>query len=444
MYEKIICANCGKVEDNDTDFAYVTINGEETHLCPECAEAEGFVMCEDCGDWIEASDAHDTPDGPVCEGCFDDDYAVCEDCGEVLRQGDACYAYDVRYGCELLVCQDCLDDNYTFCTDCERYVRDNRIVYSDNYNSICSECSEDWCKCADCGTVLRQYDAYWHEGDECWYCGDCYREDSNLVHDYSYKPVADFKYRPSENKPETVADVETFGLELEVDRGEDLGSLAEELTALDQPIYLKRDGSLDCGLEIVTHPCSLAYHQYELRWAEITRLCKSHGFESHDAGTCGLHIHVGRAPLGDTFAAQDIAAGNIALLVNRVWDSLLVFSRRDSYAASRWAKRMPRLEVLSAEGLYTDAELTDRALSTYYDGRYQAVNLSNTHTVELRIFRGTLKRNTIIASLQFTSNLVKYAMTHTPTECNRATFADVLAVQSYKELDAYCRERGLA
>ena len=83
------------------------------------------------------------------------------------------------------------------------------------------------------------------------------------------------------------------------------------------------------------------------------------------------------------------------------------------------------------------------ALATRGRGRYQTVNLTNSSTVELRCFRGTLKRDTIIASIQLASNMTRYAMTHTPSECRNATWTDVLNVEQFEELNAYCQTRGL-
>ena len=71
------------------------------------------------------------------------------------------------------------------------------------------------------------------------------------------------------------------------------------------------------------------------------------------------------------------------------------------------------------------------------------MNLCNTHTVEFRIFRGTLNRDSIIAAIQLVSNLTKYAMTHTPMECRDAAWSEVVGFEQFKELDAYCRKMGL-
>ena len=44
------------------------------------------------------------------------------------------------------------------------------------------------------------------------------------------------------------------------------------------------------------------------------------------------------------------------------------------------------------------------------NGRYVAVNLNNYHTIEFRLFRGTLKYNTFIATLQMVNHICDAAI----------------------------------
>ena len=205
---------------------------------------------------------------------------------------------------------------------------------------------------------------------------------------------------------------------------------------------MKHDGSLDEGLEIVTHPCSLAYHTYQFRWAEVMRVCKSHGFKSHDTSTCGLHIHVGRLQMGETDTERHATAGKLVLLVNAVWPELVTFTRRSECKLERWAQRNCIPAKADLEGM-RDGHLLEIAYGTRHDGRYQAVNLRNSETVEFRVFRGTLNRSTLIASLQLVNNMVKFAMSHTPTECLNATWAEVVNTAEFKELKAYCEKHDI-
>ena len=52
-------------------------------------------------------------------------------------------------------------------------------------------------------------------------------------------------------------------------------------------------------------------------------------------------------------------------------------------------------------------------------GRYTAVNLTNADTVEIRMFRGTLKLNTLKATLQMVNHLVEVAVACPTLRCRR-------------------------
>lgn len=435
------CYHCGCTGE---ELFELNVNGETIEVCADCAETLGFVRCSECGEWIDERDALTTEDGDViCESCYEDDFFTCEDCGAIVRCDDG-VTVNPNTRAERMVCSCCAED-YTPCDDCEELFSSSYLYTDCNGNAVCHHCYDwhDWRTCERCGCLISDDDANWDDENEAYYCDDCHSSmaSNRHFHDYYYKPTPELKFRSSEKShPYDAPSILTFGVELEVDCGDDHLELAEELDEMGEPIYMKHDGSLGSeGVEIVTHPCSLAYHQYELRWAEIARVCKSRGFKSHDARTCGLHIHVGREQMGNNYDSRRRTAGNLVILTSKLWEELVKFSRRTSGQLSDWASR-PNIE-LDCE--FTDSELTDMALRTEYDGRYQACNLCNGSTVEFRIFRGSLKRNTIIASIQLVSNLTKYAMTHTPTECKNATWADVVSIEQFKELSKYNTERGL-
>ena len=246
------------------------------------------------------------------------------------------------------------------------------------------------------------------------------------VHDYDYKPTPEIEREPGDARS-----CLTFGVELEVDKGTDVRGTAEEVTAVGRGrVYCKHDGSLDDGFDIVSHPGSLRHHLETMPWDDIARTCLDNNFESHDAGTCGLHVHIGIRELGWE------AAGRLVVLVDAVWPELVTFSRRSDRQLNHWASR-----PLIPEG---PEDLTTRALRTEQAGRYQAVNLTNSSTVELRIFRGSLVTETIRATIQLANNLALYALEHSAEECQAATFADVLAVDLSDDLASYCNKRNIS
>ena len=415
-------------------------------VCEDCAEQMGYVRCSDCDEWTHEDDARELPNGDfLCEECYENgDWFTCEDCDEVHHVDELVVVNGGTRG-EMYICEDCLEGSeYMQCLDCGEWFSTRYLANWSNGEAICDSCwaNGSWYICNDCGAILSDVQANYDDDDDCHYCDSCWERRRTVrrgtIHNYSFKPEAEFQYRASEKARDALL---TFGLELEVDLGDDRYGLTRELSELNQPIYMKADGSLEEGVEIVTHPCTLAYHSYELRWAEIGRVCKSYGFKSHNTSTCGLHIHIGRDQMGSSYEERQQTAGNIVLLVDALWEELVKFSRRNEENLDRWAAR-PRTRLTPGVA-YTDRELTGYALASRDYGRYQAVNLQNGGTVELRLFRGTLKRRTLIASIQLASNLTKYAMAHTPTECRNAKWADIVAVEQFSELNTYCTERGL-
>ncbi len=81
--------------------------------------------------------------------------------------------------------------------------------------------------------------------------------------------------------------------------------MLEAANISDEHIYIKSDGSLDDGMEIVSHPMTLDFHK-QFCWKEIMRKAISLGYRSHQTGTCGLHIHVNRDSLGEDHDDQEI------------------------------------------------------------------------------------------------------------------------------------------
>ncbi len=111
------------------------------------------------------------------------------------------------------------------------------------------------------------------------------------IHDYGYKPEPIF-YGDSKRY---------FGVELEIDGAGKDSDNADELLSIankdEEHIYIKGDGSLDDGMELVTYPMSLDCHK-DFQWDEIMKKAIYLGYRSHQTSTCGLHVHVNRDCLG--------------------------------------------------------------------------------------------------------------------------------------------------
>ena len=199
--------------------------------------------------------------------------------------------------------------------------------------------------------------------------------------------------------------------------------------------YCKHDGSLDDGFEIVTHPLTLDYHKNEMPWQAIVDRAKALGYTSHQAGTCGLHVHVNRNAFGETEARQDAVIARILFFFEKNWEELLKFSRRTQYQLDQWAARYG----------YKDQpkELLDHAKKSAHAGRYTSVNLTNKNTIEFRIFRGTLKYNTLIATLQLLDRICDVALFMSDEELKAMSWTTFVSGCTQPELVQYLKERRL-
>ena len=273
-----------------------------------------------------------------------------------------------------------------------------------------------------------------------------------MINRYSYKPEPRFGYKNDRESREHL----TFGVELECEPRRDGAPKmdADELSdRIDEiagdRVYCKSDCSLSRGLEIVTHPGTLAHHMYVMHWRQIQRTCEKAGFRSHDTDNSGLHVHVGRAQLGSTDAERDETIRKVQVLFVMYAAELTRFSRRTRSRLNQWAPFRSfgvSPESIRATDGDTLASWAGSSVPTHaydHDDRYAAVNVLNRATVEIRIFRGTLKRDTLIAAIQLVSNVFEYAMTHDWADIPASTWADVAAYKPYKELVNYMIAHGL-
>ena len=298
---------------------------------------------------------------------------------------------------QTLLCERCYERSYTRCTECDRILPNSEVYLDDNHDE---------------------------------YCEDCWNQLSaqRAIHEYSYKPFPIF-YGTGPRY---------LGVELEIDgAGRDDYAARHILGAangLSEHLYIKTDGSLDEGMELVTYPITLDYHMNHMPWNAILDEAKSLGYKSHQTSTCGLHVHISRNAFGDTTIEQECSIARLLYFVEKFWTELLQFSRRTESQINRWAARYGM--KLSPK------EMMDCAKHSY-EGRYMAVNLTNYSTVEIRIFRGTLKLNTLLATLQMVNAICDVAVFTSDEYLQALSWHKFLDRIKESELIQYLKERDL-
>ena len=347
----------------------------------------------------------------------------CSHCGALIGE-------DEEFG-EIngdVICYDCIEQHTTVCDRCGERIWTNDS-YGDEYTTLCRHCYENhYTRCSCCDALLHEDDAYHLDGYD--YCSECYRDELDKdrnIHDYGYKPEPAF-FGDSKRY---------FGVELEIDGAGKDSDNADDLLAIanrdDDHIYIKSDGSLDDGMELVTHPMSLEYHK-QFCWEEIMKKAISQGYRSHQTTTCGLHVHVNRDSLGDSREEQDEVISRILFFVETHWAELLKFSRRSEYSMNRWAARYGFEK--------TGKDILEKAKKGD-NGRYAAVNLMNYSTIEFRLFRGTLKYNTLIAALELVDAICDLAIHLTDNGIAKMSWSEFVETIEAPELIQYLKERKL-
>jgi hypothetical protein len=229
-----------------------------------------------------------------------------------------------------------------------------------------------------------------------------------------------------------------MGVELEIDNGGEYDENARELLKVansdGQRMYIKHDGSLSEGMELVSHPMSLDYHKNNMNWQDIFNKALEMDYRSHQTSTCGLHIHVSREAFGETEEEQDECIARILYIFEKHWEELLKFSRRTRAQLNRWAARYGYRE--------NPGEILDYAKGDN-STRYACVNLNNHATIEFRIFRGTLKWNTLIAALQMVNRICDAALYSSDEEVQELSWTDLMSRIDEPELIQYLKERRL-
>jgi len=384
---------------------------------------ENFKICDHCGNIAESGEV-DSNGKIICQECLKN-YVICEECGHLEHIDNITTCDNVK------LCSSCCENITSVCMDCgERHIKRNMTADSDG-NMLCQSCATHYYRCDRCNRFVHE-DNIMHD-DGYSYCEECYdislKEHS--IKDYYYKPSPIF-YGADCNSGKRL-----FGVELEVDDGEESSYNAYEVLQVanvdNNHIYIKHDGSLDDGFEVVSHPMTLDYYMSEMNWKDTMKKLINLGYYSHQTDTCGLHVHVNRVSLGSSESERDETIAKILFFVEQHWNEVVKFTRRNMSNLTRWANRY---------GYETEAKkILDKAKGT--SNRYCAVNLRNEYTIEFRIFRGTLNYNTFIATLQFVNKVCELAMLKTEEQIAAMSWIDFVETVTEPELLQYLKERRL-
>lgn len=288
--------------------------------------------------------------------------------------------------------ENAFDANVCWCDHCRKLVYDEDCSSVDGDGSYCQHCLDE------------HY--YWSDRED-RYVSDEYSDD----YDDDSSDGAIGGYHSSKrrlNKIPSSFDSRKpavyLGMELEIeirdgDREERAEYLLDNLSlhkTSNEQKYLyalcENDGSLNHGFEMVTGWTGLDVHEKQLSFFKERFV----GARSHDTKTCGLHVHISKADMSVLHGTKIIE------FINDPANRLLIkaIARRDE---SRWCafkdkKNNQEWKKFAVKHFKNNKE---HQLSNLNQDRYEAVNFQNPATIEFRLFKGTLRFETIMACLQF-------------------------------------------
>ena len=195
------------------------------------------------------------------------------------------------------------------------------------------------------------------------------------------------------------ANKRAFGIELEMEctssiqRGPSAFKIHAEINPSLQRgeyAFFENDGSLNSGgFEMVTQPAGLDVHREKLAKI-LTNPDIKRGIRSHQGGRCGLHVHVGKKYLTTPQMAR------IQAFVNDYRNEALIRK-----IARRYNAGYCRLQPQKAKISLNDKGPVDR---------YEMVNTMNSETIEFRVFRGSMRYESVMSAIEFVNALCVFCM----------------------------------
>jgi hypothetical protein len=342
-----------------------------------------LINCDGCSNEMSQDDSFTTGGGEVvCSDCV----RLCEYCESTGTTNDEWYNVDNQSWCE-----SCWENESFTCNRCDYCVNSNR----DGGTNVGDEY---WCE--DCvsnnATYCDECDEYYLDGRGCENCGG----GDGKVHQYSYKPNPIFHGGNDNNL--------YMGFELEMsygDESDNYRSTIPDVLPLEQAdvCYLKSDSSIEgWGYELVTHPHTLgAYERATDLWNYIES-CRTKGARSWDTTSCGLHVHVSRT----AFKSGAHTHRFLSLIYRNPREMMKLAGRKNSryarfddvYKPDEWG--IPQFN------------LRDKVHAGGFTERMSAVNTNNDYTLELRFFRGNMKREGIMSALELMPRLGRIYSQH--------------------------------
>lgn len=389
--ERVSCTCCGSYralsDDISEHFRLILIpNKGIIKLCANC-QRDYIKNCACCGEeycsyFVGSHTVHDSRDRQTKE-------QICNSCMTLLVGSPA--GTKTKNG--LTLCA--RSAHLTKIEDCE-------LIGGRFYMAKAYAAQYDICKCCDKLFTSSRKPQYTKQRGACDGCL------ATVVGQYNHRYVGSYytlntSFDSTKNcyvTPEIVKNkpLRYYGVELEVEHNpnkENKVTLYDAVLQSSEAIgkfgFIKRDGSLNCGIEIVSAPAT--FEAQHVIWDKFFDKFKKGDIFSSEK-TCGMHIHVSK----NSLTKLQISKMIVFIYSKENNEFIKAVAQRDSNRYSSFA--VEKTFGDSIGGSWIESE-----------GKYTALNIINRHTVELRIFKGTLDRHIFLKNLEFTKALIDYCDT---------------------------------
>ena len=269
------------------------------------------------------------------------------------------------------------------CPDCDE-IEDTWSVTNDTDRRVCDDC------------LNNSY--YWSHENESYYE---YRGNApEHLNSYEDHPL----FGENKNTLVRLGSSEFgmfYGFELEIEN-ENHDRVRDALDLLDGGVYrVHDDGSLHNGIEVVSYPMSGQFIREKLNLDWLRQFARR-GWRSWDADgdTCGLHIHASR----DGFSSDVHLFAFASFIYANERQMTTLAGRHSNYGSFSHDKRPPLALDVKKRAQFSE--------------RYVAVNLTNDHTAEVRIFKGSLNERRVRSALELVSGAVEFTRPLTIRDLN--------------------------
>lgn len=351
----------------------------------------------------------------------------------IIRRGYASDLMTAKFGGDYYHCDDC-DEIHFF---------DDTRTVNQGDRRVCFSCRDNNYHWSD------YFDGY---VDDEYQCDNSEPEFENIGEYHSSSDnLGRIPSKYDQRKPRVLLGME---LEMEIDTDYDLDYRARKLLdalgdyrAPDGDRYTyalcEQDGSLDNGFEMVTAYTGLDVHKEQLQFFKE----RFEGATSHNTSTCGLHVHICKADMSTLHACK------MVLFINDADNQKLVYAlaRRDSSSYCKIHdkkndKHWMRDAVQAGKSIGENKLQKKYQLRNLNSDRYEALNFKNDKTIEFRLFKGTLKYQTIMACLEFTFATWHFCKDAGQSELTTAKFLEFICRAENRcdtrFLRTYLKEKG--